>query len=238
MSGNPLDLANLLTGGRFAITLLDLANVDSAVEDELLVDKSDPTHPIYYKTKDGRVQRVGGDVLNLEDLSRIESSITKTLQHAKEYTDEIASRGVGGDLGGISLFRYEYTIDIVRDNTSTVQIPLSTYSSRDVVLVSTNTVVPSPTDKRLGYSINDQGLITFKTPLSAGSSVYIVVLKNIPIGPEGAVDAKVLLEGSVTADRLEPELQEKIESAASSIPVSSTPPTGDLKKNMLWYEVI
>lgn len=236
MANTIKDLISSLKGGRFALTFLDYAKSEDAVEDELMIDKSDPAHNLYFKTKTGEIKKVGGDLLNQEDLVEIQQSIDTVARESNEYSDQLVADYTTG--GPLSLFRYEYTINVTVNNTTTAQIPLSTYSSRDFVMVSTNTVIPSPSDGRLGYTISPTGLITFKTPFNVGSVIYIVVLKNIPVGEEGSVDAHILLDGSIDKNKLSSSVITQLDSAASSIPVSRTVPTGNVKNNMMWYEII
>ncbi|MEG6521148.1 phage tail protein [Desulfotomaculum sp. 1211_IL3151] len=121
---------------------------------------------------------------------------------AQAYTDQqiqlVTATGIP------KLVSYPYVLTPTQDGQTDFEIPLETFAHEtDTVLVGRNTTWLSTAK----YSIIPPKTLRLAegVPLEyAGTptEIFVVVLKNVPIGPEGAVSAAVLADGTVTDDKL------------------------------------
>jgi len=116
-------------------------------------------------------------------------------------------KGERGEIGKMT--KYEYTIPATSEGQTTLEIPLSTLSvDDDLLLVLNGTVLYSDTD----YTISGS-MVSLKQPVLdyTNSTFFVRVLKNVPKGSEIPTgDGSLLTDGSVTKQKLESSLQQDI----------------------------
>lgn len=230
-----VDILSMIEGSRFAITFLDYAKRNLAIPDEIMIDKI--TGLLYYKDKNGDIQSIGGDRLppDLDDrLITLEEGHLQLIRETKEYTDSVLARASIGN--AYKTIRFEYTLHAEEDDTYVFKIPLATFvKDEDILLVSSNAILPSPSNEKLGYTVDDDRNITFKTPFKEGAEIYLLIIKNVPSSEFYDFDGSLLLANSVAEDKLSESVIEKINTLA--IDVSRTvPPT--FQNNRMWFELL
>lgn len=116
-------------------------------------------------------------------------------------------KGERGEIGKMT--KYEYTIPATSEGQTTLEIPLSTLSiDDDLLLVLNGTVLYPDTDYTIAGSI-----VTLKQPVLdySNSTFFVRVLKNIPKDSEvPTTDGSLLTDGSVAKQKLELSLQHEI----------------------------
>lgn len=142
----------------------------------------------------------------MSGLQQVSISGIKDLQRTIDQLN--AAIAAIGQTGIPKLVSYQYVIPATTDGQTTVTIPLETFdSSTDTLFVYRNTTIQSTNM----YSVSGR-TITLVTPVAVASDTtfHLMILKNVPIGPDGAVNASVLLNGSVTDLKLSQTLQTKL----------------------------
>lgn len=260
---NIIDLLSLYQGSRFAVTFLDFAKRDIAVNDEVLIDKITAT--LYYKDKEGTIRPVNFGVNVPEDIEgrliSLEEAVIEAVRESKEYVDSIFSEASLGT--SFKMVHFHRTIHVT-ETRSTFKIPLDSYNKdRDLMIVTSNSAFPSPENPTLGYTVDDNNYITFVTEFNPGMEIYFLFLKNVPVGVEDAFDGYYIKDNTIaerkldealrkkineiTWEQLSPELREKLENMGGGsgpvtgiIPgnfiVASSQPTNQADKGM-WIEV-
>lgn len=116
-------------------------------------------------------------------------------------------KGARGEIGKMT--KYEYTIPATSEGQTTLEIPLSTLSVDDDLLLVLNGIVLYPeTDYTISGSI-----VRLKQPVLDyfNSAFFVRVLKNIPKDSEvPTTDGSLLTDGSVAKQKLELSLQQEI----------------------------
>lgn len=207
---NIVDLLSLIKGSRFAVTFLDYAKKEMAVNDEMLLDKL--TGKMYYKNKEGTIIPVGADSNvpeNIEErLISLEEAIVEAVRETREYVDSVFSEATLGT--SFRMVHFSYTI-AVTETRSTFKIPLESFKKdRDLLIVTSNSALPSPKNPTLGYVVDDNRNITFATEFQPGMEIYLLILKNVPVGAEDAFDGYYIKNGTITEEKLAPILRDKI----------------------------
>lgn len=226
-------------GKRFANTFLSIDNLAYAIPDEVLINKTNGH--LYYKNLDGDVLDIFANIVidssNIsEELTSLNDAIADNLNIAKQYTDEQVQLSSGGT--GFKTVYYRYYYETVVDGETEVKIPLSTHNTAtDLLILTVNTTVPDEGDSESGYTVTN-GKITFHEGLDKKTGVSMLILKNVPVGEDGAVDANMLMDGTIMESKLDPKLLEKINSASSRpmFIISEQEPT-DQPDGSLWIEV-
>lgn len=128
-------------------------------------------------------------------------------------------KGERGEIGKMT--KYEYTIPATSEGQTTLEIPLSTLSVDDDLLVVLNgTVLYPDTDYTLSGSI-----VNLKQPVLdySNSTFFVRVLKNIPKDSEvPTTDGSLLTDGSVAKQKLELSLQHEINITTDHLDVIAT----------------
>lgn len=207
---NIIDLLSLIKGSRFAVTFLDYAKKELAVNDEMLLDKI--TGKMYYKNKEGTIISVGADSNVPEDIEgrliTLEEAIIEAVRETREYVDSVFSEAVLGT--SFRMVHFSYTI-AVTENRSTFKIPLESFKKdKDLLIVTSNSALPSPKNPTLGYVVDDNRNITFATEFEPGMEIYLLILKNVPVGAEDAFDGYYIKNGTISEEKLSPILRDKI----------------------------
>ncbi|GIP20421.1 phage tail protein [Paenibacillus sp. J22TS3] len=127
---------------------------------------------------------------------------------SKAYTDQ--QIGLVTETGIPKLVSYPLLVTATTNNQTSFEIPLDTFDSNtDTLLVSINRATLDATQYTITNTVrNGSGMVTQRAKLnllegiSKTSEVAMVVLKNVPIGAEGAINGAVLAEGSVPINRV------------------------------------
>lgn len=136
------------------------------------------------------------------NLGEVSSSLA---QYIQEIVDEINSTIADIQATGIpKLVSYQYSLPVIADGQTDFTVPLQTFDAlTDTVVVLRNGRVVEPKDYTIEgaiISLNDP-IVNMKT-----TDMAIIILKNVPIGPSGVVDANTALQNeSVTEIKLAPE---------------------------------
>lgn len=206
---NIIDLLSLIKGSRFAVTFLDYAKKELAINDEVMLDKL--TGQFYYKDKNGTIRTAGGSKVpeQLEErLVKLEEGIDILARETKEYVDSVFSEASIGT--SYKMVNFQYTISVT-EVRSTFKIPLQTFKKdRDFLLVTSNVTVPSPDNPTLGYTVDNDRNITFKTEFQPGDEIYLVIFKNVPVGSEDAFDGYYIKNGTIGTSKLDATLQRRL----------------------------
>lgn len=140
-----------------------------------------------------------------------------TLQ-AKSYTDQQIS--LVTETGIPKLVSYPLLVTATADNQKVFEIPLDLFDANtDTLLVAINRAVLDATQYTVTNTVRDgagqvtqRAKINLVTGVAATSEVTMVVLKNVPIGPDGAINGAVLAVDSVPINRVN-GLQDQIQNS-------------------------
>lgn len=129
------------------------------------------------------------------------AEITNLQNTIDQINSSIASIG---QTGIPKLVSYQYVVPATTDGQTTVTIPLVTFDqSTDTLFLFRNTTVQSPNM----YSVSGRTItLTMPVGTAADTVFHMMILKNVPIGPNGSINASVLLNGSVNEDKLDPQI--------------------------------
>lgn len=151
------------------------------------------------------------DIVTERDLNRIERGVqdsqvkadeatTKAIEaeaNAKAYTDQQIQ--LVTETGIPKLVTYPYVLTATTDGQTDFVIPFETFNKEtDTVMVIQNSSVVSPA----GYSVIDR-TVRLVEGVEAGTELFIQVFKNVPIGPEGAINGAVIAVNSLPSDRVQ-----------------------------------
>ena len=192
----------VVQGMRFANTFYDITNIATSVPDEMLITKEGAeTGRLFYKDKQGNLIDLFDKFASQIKADEIQSLLDDVLEKAKEYTDDTVVDVNGGQL---KIARYVYLLRAAEGQTI-FNIPLSTFDKdEDFMMFTTNTVMPDE-----GFTITNSSII-FDEGLKEGTTVRIFIIKNIPVGEEGTVNASILKPGTITEDLLDPAFLQKL----------------------------
>lgn len=131
---------------------------------------------------------------------------TKAKEDALAYVDDQIQ--LVTETGIPKLASYEYTLTATQDGQTDFDIPLSTYDNQNdtVILFKGRGIL----DKKDGdYQIRDfnsDGTYTIRLSsnevVKSGDTLFLLIMKNVPIGPEGSINGAVLAVDSIPADRI------------------------------------
>lgn len=135
---------------------------------------------------------------------------------ANAYTDQQIS--LVTETGIPKLVSYPLKVTATTDNQTVFEIPLDLFDANtDTLLVAINRAVLDSTQYTVTNTIRDEsgqvtqlGKITLLSGVTITSELTMVVLKNVPIGPDGAINGAVLAVDSVPINRVN-GLQDQIQ---------------------------
>lgn len=97
------------------------------------------------------------------------------------------------------LASYYYTITSKSDGQTVFNIPLETFDKNtDTLLVFQNTTFIGKNN----YVINDNNTFTLNVGVNKNTLIEILILKNVPIGPEGSINGDVIAIDSMSINRV------------------------------------
>lgn len=143
-----------------------------------------------------------------ENVAATEKAIKDAALQAKSYTDQQIS--LVTETGIPKLVSYPLLVTATADNQKVFEIPLDLFDANtDTLLVAINRAVLDSTQYTVTNTVrNEAGEVTqrAKITLLSGvaltSEVTMVVLKNVPIGPDGSINGAVLAVSSVPINRV------------------------------------
>ncbi|WP_308531496.1 phage tail protein [uncultured Paenibacillus sp.] len=167
-------------------------------------------------TAKGKVQLSSETDSDAEDRAATPKAVSEIALQAKSYTDQ--QIGLVTETGIPKLVSYPLLVTATTDGQTEYEIPLELFDANtDTLLVSVNRATLDSTRYTVTSTVRDgsgqvtqRAKITLLSGIKAGSKVAMVVLKNVPIGPEGAINGAVLAVDSVPINRVN-GLKEKLD---------------------------
>ncbi|BFH65057.1 phage tail protein [Paenibacillus azoreducens] len=143
-----------------------------------------------------------------ETVAATEKAVKDAALGAKSYTDQ--QIGLVTETGIPKLVSYPLKVTATADNQKVFEIPLDLFDANtDTLLISINRAVLDSTQYTVTNTVrNEDGKVTQRAKITllsgvaATSEVTMLVLKNVPIGPEGAINGAVLAVDSVPINRV------------------------------------
>lgn len=131
---------------------------------------------------------------------------------AKAYTD--AQVQLVTETGIPKLVSYKFLLKAEFDLQVEFTIPLANFNKEtDTCIVAQNSAILNDI---ADYSIVGEKVV-LNNPVDAGTEIFVIVFKNVPIGPEGSVSGKVIGAGTLDESKFSEELQEKINSTETHL---------------------
>ncbi|AZS18175.1 hypothetical protein EI981_07075 [Paenibacillus lutimineralis] len=169
-------------------------------------------------TVKGKVQLSSATDSAAEDRAATPKAVKDAALQAKSYTDQQIS--LVTETGIPKLVSYPLLVTATADNQKVFEIPLDLFDANtDTLLVAINRAVLDATQYTVTNTVLDgAGKVTQRAKLNllsgvaAASEVTMVVLKNVPIGSDGAINGAVLATGSVPINRVD-GLQQQLDLA-------------------------
>lgn len=169
-------------------------------------------------TVKGKVQLSSATDSAAENQAATPKAIKDAALQAKSYTDQQIS--LVTETGIPKLVSYPLLVTATADNQKVFEIPLDLFDANtDTLLVAINRAVLDATQYTVTNTVRDgagqvtqRAKINLLSGVTATSEVTMVVLKNVPIGPDGAINGGVLATGSVPINRVD-GLQDKLDQA-------------------------
>lgn len=166
-------------------------------------------------TVKGKVQLSNATDSNAEDKAATSKAVKDVAFEAKSYTDHQIN--LVTETGIPKLVSYPLKVTATTDNQKVFEIPLDLFDANtDTLLVAINRAVLDPTQYLVTNTVrNNAGEVTLRAKITlligvaATSEVTMVVLKNVPLGEEGAINGAVLAVDSVPMNRVN-GLQEQL----------------------------
>ncbi|WP_256872484.1 phage tail protein [Paenibacillus sp. 79R4] len=156
----------------------------------------------------GKVQLSSETDSAAEDRAATPKAVKDAALQAKSYTDQQIS--LVTETGIPKLVSYPLLVTATADNQKVFEIPLDLFDANtDTLLVAINRAVLDATQYTVTNTIRDgagqvtqRAKINLLSGVAATSEVTMVVLKNVPIGPDGAINGAVLAVDSVPVNRI------------------------------------
>lgn len=140
-----------------------------------------------------------GNEWHTEEFETVEGAQEKANiaeQNAKAYTDQQIQ--LVTETGIPKLVSYTYRLIAAEDGQKEFEIPLETFDlETDTIMVYQNSTFLSSAR----YTIEDK-IILLNEGVMSGTEIVIIVLKNVPIGEEGAINGRVIAQNSLPMDRV------------------------------------
>lgn len=158
-----------------------------------------------------------------ENVAVTEKAVNDAALQAKSYTDQQIS--LVTETGIPKLVSYPLLVTATADNQKVFEIPLDIFDANtDTLLVAINRAVLDSTQYTVTNTVRNEAgevtqraKITLLSGVASTSEVTMVVLKNVPIGPEGTINGAVMAVNSVPINRvngLEDQLDEVFQSVS------------------------
>ncbi|ANS73715.1 hypothetical protein AWM70_03275 [Paenibacillus yonginensis] len=159
-------------------------------------------------TQKGIVQLSSATDSAAEDRAATAKAVRDAAVQSKVYTDQ--QMALVTETGVPKLVSYPLLVTAVEEGQTEFEIPLDTFDANtDTLLISINRAVLDATQYTLTNtvrgedgSVTQRAMLNLASGLKTGSKVAMVVLKNVPLGPEGAINGAVLAEGSIPSNRV------------------------------------
>ncbi|MGM1048643.1 MAG: phage tail protein [Bacillota bacterium] len=169
-------------------------------------------------TEKGIVQLSNATNGTRENVAATEKAVSDTALQAKSYTDQQIS--LVTETGIPKLVSYPLLVTATADNQKVFEIPHDLFDANtDTLLVAINRAVLDSTQYTVTNTVRNEAgevtqraKITLLSGVASTSEVTMVVLKNVPIGPEGAINGAVLAVNSVPINRVT-GLQDQLDEA-------------------------
>lgn len=153
------------------------------------------------------------DTFNIQTMlndnwDKLDGAVGGGFQQAKAYTDEQISLVTA--TGIPKLVSYPLQVTATEDNQTNFEIPLDTFEvATDTLIVVINRAFLDATQYTVKGAVRDEtGALVKRAELviakgvAEGSELSLLVMKNVPIGEDGAINGAVLAKGSVPIDRV------------------------------------
>lgn len=181
------------------------------------------------------------DIVTERDLNRIEQGV----QDAQEKADQASARAgqaennskaytdqqiqLVTETGIPKLVTYPFVLMAEDEGQTDFLIPLETFDKEtDTVLVVQNSTVLS-TER---FSVMDEKTVRLAEGVQIGTKIFIQVFKNVPLGPEGAINGGVIAVNSLPSDRVQgfDELFTSVSDGKSKLETAITDKNGIVSK--------
>lgn len=169
-------------------------------------------------TTKGKVQLSNATDSTAENMAATPKAVNDAALQAKSYTDQQIN--LVTETGIPKLVSYPLLVTATADNQKVFEIPLDLFDANtDTLLVAINRAVLDATQytvtntvRNTAGEVTQRAKITLLSGVAAGSEVAMVVLKNVPIGPDGSINGAVLAANSVPINRVT-GLQDQLDEA-------------------------
>ncbi|WP_410767825.1 phage tail protein [Fontibacillus sp. BL9] len=169
-------------------------------------------------TVKGKVQLSSATDSSAEDKAATPKAVKDVALEAKSYTDQQIN--LVTETGIPKLVSYPLKVTATVDNQTVFEIPLDLFDANtDTLLVAINRAALDPTQYTVTNTVRNgagevtqRAKITLISGVAATSEVTMVVLKNVPLGEDGAINGAVLAVDSVPINRVN-GLQRQLEEA-------------------------
>lgn len=125
--------------------------------------------------------------------------------NAKAYTDDQIQ--LVTETGIPKLVSYQFKQNATVDNQTVFEVPLDLFDTEtDTLLVYQNTTYVNQSRYTVTNTVQEptfqRGFITLNDGVESGTEIVMIVLKNVPIGEDGAINGAVLAVESVPQNRV------------------------------------
>ncbi|MEF2968369.1 phage tail protein [Paenibacillus sp. M1] len=197
------------------ISAANLNNIEEGIA-QLNVDLQNVKVPPASLDEAGIVQLSSATDSDAEDKAATPKAIKDAALKAKSYTDQQIN--LVTETGIPKLVSYPLKVTATTDNQAVFEIPLDLFDSNtDTLMVSINRAILDPsqytitnTVRNAAGEVTQRAKITLLSGVASSSELSMVVLKNVPIGPDGAINGAVLAVDSVPLNRVN-GLQEQLD---------------------------
>ncbi|WP_411552304.1 phage tail protein [Paenibacillus lautus] len=173
----------------------DLGNIDVDIPEASLTEK-------------GIVQLSSATNGTRENVAATEKAVKDAALQAKSYTDQQIS--LVTETGIPKLVSYPLLVTATADDQKVFEIPLDLFDANtDTLLVAINRAALDPTQYTVTNTVRNEAgevtqraKITLLSGVTTTSEVTMVVLKNVPIGPNGSINGAALAVNSVPVNRV------------------------------------
>ncbi|KZE55710.1 hypothetical protein AV540_26235 [Brevibacillus parabrevis] len=132
----------------------------------------------------------------------------KVKTDANAYTD--AQIALVTASGIPKLVSYSYVLAATTNGQKDFDIPLATFvAETDTVMVVQNRTTLNKNDFSI-VNVSGVNKVRLTEGVSSGTEIALLILKNVPQGADGSISAKVLADGTLSAAKLDTELQKKV----------------------------
>lgn len=159
-------------------------------------------------TQKGIVQLSNATDGTRENVAATEKAVKDAALQAKSYTDQQIS--LVTETGIPKLVSYPLLVTATADNQRVFEIPLDLFDANtDTLLVAINRAALDPTQytvtntaRNEAGEVTQRAKITLLSGVTSTSELAMVVLKNVPLGEDGAINGAVLAVDSIPINRV------------------------------------